>query len=415
MSSNHIMMMVGILALIVLSAFFALSETAFSSINRIRMKSHAESGNKKAALALRLSNDYGRTLSTVLVGNTIVNIATASISAVFFVELFGAAGVTLSTVVTTVLILVFSEVTPKTIAKENPEHYAMMTAPMLHFFSVILRPVNYLFDLWKKVLARLIKTQSNNTITEEELRSLVDEAEQEGAINVEDKHMIQNAFEFNDSYVKEILTPRLDLVAYDLDDPAEDLMQKFLVSGFTRIPVYRNQVDEIQGFVHLHDVFALSQKKTKSIQDIIRPVLFIPSTTKISSLLKQFQKDKVHLAVVIDEYGGVLGIATLEDVLEELVGEIWDEKDEIRQDIRKMAGGNFLVLGKANIKDVLELFYLEASTSSTSVNGWIAEQLGHLPVEGDVLQYKNLEIKVLKTQGNRILECIFKDWQEAHP
>ena len=399
--------------LIIMSAYFSATETAFSSLNKIRLKNDAKKGNRKARLALKLSEDYDRLLSTILIGNNIVNIASASLATVIFVKYFGNAGVTISTVVMTVLVLIFGEISPKSMAKDVPEEFAMFSAPILRCFMIILYPVNFLFMQWKRFLASVFKVKQNRTITEEELLTIVDEAQQEGGINEKERELIRSAIEFNDLDVSDVLTPRVDIVGVQKDLPVEDIARKFVESGFSRLPVYEEDIDNIIGVIHHKDFYNKVLHQKEGLADIMKPVKFITGTMKISRLLTLLQQTKSHLAVITDEFGGTEGIVTLEDVIEELVGEIWDEHDEVIEEIKKIGDDTYRIVCTANLDKMMEVFHKEEyECDSTTVSGWVMEQLGKIPQQGDRFTYEDLEVTVSKTDQRRVLEIIVR--QMAH-
>lgn len=405
MDSDSISSIIVIGLLVITSAYFSATETAFSSLNRIRIKNMAEEGNKRAALVLKLSENYDKLLSTILVGNNIVNIMTASIATVLFVSHLGNLGATVSTIVTTVIVLIFGEISPKSLAKESPEAFAMVSAPILQILIVILTPVNFFFTQWKVLLSKLFKTTGSQGITEEELLSIVEEAEQDGAINAEDKELINSVIEFNDRRVMEILTPRVDIVAAPKDITQKGLTKLFIQTGYSRIPVYDGAIDNIIGVIHLHDFFTLAVDNFTSIDSIITNAVYITETTKISNLLKLFQETKSHMAVIIDEYGGTAGIITMEDILEELVGEIWDEHDEVIDEIKQLDDNTYRIMCSAEIDKVLELFELTVETDSSTLSGWIMEQLGKIPGVGDSFEYENITVTIEVTDERHALEC----------
>ena len=415
MDGGSITSIVVLALLILMSAYFSASETAFSTFNRIRMKNLAEGGNKRAASALRLSEDYNTLLSTILVGNNIVNIAATSIATVLFVKHWGDAGPTLSTIVMTVVVLIFGEVTPKNLAKESPETFAMFSAPILRVITVILTPINFFFRMWKKLLSRLFKSSTGPSITEEELMTLVDEAEQEGAIDEEDRTLIQNVMEFNDSRVSEILTPRVDIVALPMGSTQAEATQLFLETGYTRLLVYQDSLDQVLGVIHLRDYFEALQRGIKDIEELLSPVVFITPYAKISDVLKILQSEKAHMAVVTDEYGGTVGLVTMEDILEELVGEIWYEHDEVVEEIHQNDDGSCLVTGAAYVDDVFEMLGITGESDASTVNGWIMEQLGHIPQQGDRFAFGGYEIEVLGVQNKRVTQCLFTRQEAPEP
>lgn len=406
MDSSSLASILAIIILVFLSAFFSASETAFSSINKIRIKHMADNGSKRAQLAHRLTLNYDKLLSTILVGNNLVNIATTSIMTVLFVRLFASNGATLATFVTTVIVLIFGEITPKSLAKDKPEAFAMFAAPFLNALTFILTPVNFLFTQWKMLLSKLIKSDESKAITEQELLTLVEEAEQEGAIEEADKDLINSVIEFNDSKAVEILTPRVDIYAVPVNAQNDSITKMFLESGYSRIPVYKTSIDNIQGIIHLRDYFDYVINGDKVLEDIISPVVYITPATKISDLLNLLQRQKCHMAVVTDEYGGTMGIVTMEDILEELVGEIWDEHDEIIEEFTKIDDDTYMVLCSADLDEMLELFGKEDPFEVSSVSGWIIEQLGKSPEVGDSFEYEDLYVSVTKVDRHRVLECL---------
>ena len=396
-----------LLLLIALSAFFSAAETSFSSINRIRMKNMSESGSKRASLVLNLHDDYDRLLSTILVGNTITTLSAASVCAVLFIKRFGSIGATVSTVAITVSVLVFAEITPKSLAKESPEKTALFCAPLLYLLIMILTPVNWIFAQWKRLLNAIVETPPDDrAMTEQELLIMVEEAEQDGAINEEDKQLIHNAIEFNDMKAEDILTPRMNIVGMPKGLSTDAMAELFLKTGYSRIPIYDESVDNIIGMVHLRDFFDCMFNREKSIDSIISPAVFVAPSVRISDLLKLLQKEKSHMAVVTDEYGGTAGIVTMEDILEELVGEIWDESDEIIEEFIPLEDGRYKVVCSADIDKMFDLFGLTGEPDTLTVSGWIMNMLGKIPEEGDSFAYMNIAVTVSKVEHRRALECV---------
>ena len=391
--------------LITMSAYFSATETAYSSLNKIKLKSIANKGNKKAKLALELSEKYDSVISTILIGNNIVNIATASLATVLFTKLLGGSGVTVSTIVMTILILIFGEISPKSIAKDIPESFAIVSAPLLNAFCIILKPVNNLFCLWKKVISKVFKIQKHSGITEDEILTIAEEAENEGGINPQQLEIIKSAIELNDQEVIEAFTPRVDMVAIKDSCSKEELLNLFIESGFSRIPVYHDNIDNVIGIINEKDLINIVvNNKNEEISSIIKPLNVIQPHMKLSQLLKVLQNNKSHMALIADEYGGTMGIITLEDILEELVGEIWDEHDKVVNDIEKIAEDEYIVRGNANIEKVLEEFDLEEEFEVNSVNGWVMQQFGKIPKVGESFEYKNLKIVVQKATKRCVLE-----------
>ncbi|MBO5146403.1 MAG: HlyC/CorC family transporter [Lachnospiraceae bacterium] len=409
MNSDSISLMI-IVVCIVMSAYFSATETAFSSLNRIRIKNMAEKGNKKAALVMRLSENYDSLLSTILIGNNIVNIASASLATVLFVKMLGEeAGPSVSTAVTTIVVLIFGEVSPKSIAKEAPEKFAMFSAPLLNILVFLLTPFNFLFRQWKKLLALLFRTQEDRSITEEELLTIVEEAEQEGGIDEQESTLIRSAIEFSEIEAKDILTPRIDLTAVSLDMSKEEIAEVFAKTAFSRLPVYENSIDHIVGIIYQKDFHNYAYRMEKDVASILRPALYITKGKRIGELLKELQKKKSHIAVVLDEFGGTVGIVTMEDILEELVGEIWDEHDEVVEEIQKVSENEYIVLGSANIQKIFEMLDIDAKTDAVTVSGWVMEEIGRVPEKGDAFAYQTIQVCVLEMDGKRVEKIQLKN------
>ncbi|WP_270815824.1 HlyC/CorC family transporter [Hungatella effluvii] len=392
-----------IIGCIIMSAYFSATETAFSSLNRIRIKNMAEKGNKRAALVLKLSENYDGLLSTILIGNNIVNIASASLATVIFVKLLGdEAGASISTVVTTIVVLIFGEVSPKSIAKESPEQFAMFSAPFLNAFMVLLTPANYLFKQWKKLLSVLIRTSGDSGITEEELLAIVEEAKQDGGIDEQEGSLIKSAIEFTELEAMDIATPRVDVTGIPVDADKEEIAAVFGETGYSRLPVYKDKIDDIIGIIYQKDFYNQVYRGVCGVEAIVRPALYVAKSKKINILLKELQKNKMHIAVVIDEFGGTMGIVTLEDILEELVGEIWDEHDVVVQEIEKISDQEYLVLGNTSVEKLFEELGGEEEFESFTVSGWVMELAERIPEEGDVLYYENMTITVMKMKDRRV-------------
>ena len=398
------------MALVILvgfSAFFSASETAFSSLNQIRLKSRAEDGDSSAARVLAMAEQYDKLLSTILIGNNIVNIAAASIGTLIFTKMLGAErGATVSTIVVTVVVLIFGEVTPKSLAKEMPEKVATAVSPFLVLLMALMTPLTWLFTQWKKLLGHFVHSGEADTITEGELMTMVSEAENDGELTDRESELIRSAIEFDDVEVEEILTPRVDVVAVEDDIPLEELAQTFAESGYSRLPVYHGTIDNIIGVVHEKDFYIARLKKATKIDDLVVPTLYTTGSTQISQLLRTLREQHHHLAVVVDEYGGTEGIITLEDILEELVGEIWDEHDEVTEDFRKQSDGSWLVSGSASVDDLYEELDLpeEEDIDSNTVNGLVQEKTCHLPKVGDHFTLGEYDGVVTRTAKRRVTE-----------
>ena len=409
MDSNSIMLIIILAVLVLLSAFFSATETAFTSFNRMRMKNIAESGNKRAELLLRISEDYDKLLSTILIGNNLVNIAAASLATVIFVNYFGNMGLILSIIVMTLAILIFGEISPKSLVKETPEKFAMFSVVFLRFLMVILTPVNYLFDQWQKLLAKIFKVQGKKGITEEELLTIVQEAEHGGGINEQEGELIRSVLEFNDVEAIDILTPRVDVVAVSTEDSKQEIADLFKKTGYSRLPVYDTSIDNIIGLIHQKD-FHNEVASGNDLSAIIKPTIYIAQSMKIYKLLKLLQQSKSHLAVVVDEFGGTVGIVTMEDILEELVGEIWDEHDIVVEEFSRIAENEYRILGSTNLEKMFDYFDIdyESDTDVNTVSGWVIDKFGRIPSEGESFTYGNLVIKVSKTNHRRVQEITLK-------
>ena len=389
------------------SAFFSASETAFSSLNQIRLKSRAEDGDSSAARVLAMAEQYDKLLSTILIGNNIVNIAAASIGTILFTQMLGAErGATVSTIVLTIIVLIFGEVTPKSLAKEMPEKVATAVSPFLVLLMALMTPLTWLFTQWKKLLGHFVHSGEADTITEGELMTMVSEAENDGELTDRESELIRSAIEFDDVEVEEILTQRVDVVAVEDDIPLEELAQTFAESGYSRLPVYHGTIDNIIGVVHEKDFYIARLKKATKIDDLVVPTLYTTGSTQISQLLRTLREQHHHLAVVVDEYGGTEGIITLEDILEELVGEIWDEHDEVTEDFRKQSDGSWLVSGSASVDDLYEELDLpeEEDIDSNTVNGLVQEKTCHLPKVGDRFTLGEYDGVVTRTAKRRVTE-----------
>ena len=391
-----------------LSAYFSATETAFTTMNRIRLKTLAEKGNKRATLALRLEENYDRLLTTILIGNNIVNILSASLATLVFVDLLQneSLGTTISTVVLTLLVLIFGEISPKTLAKKHPEGFAMFSAPIIYGISIVFTPFTFLFKKWQDLLSRIFKKNEDEEvgITEEELISIIEEAEEDGDIDKEESSLIKSAIEFNDLEVGDIFTPRIDITAVPADATKEEITTVFNESGYSRIPVYEDDLDNITGILYYKDFFTLVKGKKTSVAEIVKPVIYVTKNQKINDLLKELQNKQLHLAVVTDEFGSTAGIVTLEDILEEIVGEIWDEHDERVEELREVGEKEFIVSGKASLTkffDTLDIAY-EEDPDILTVNGWAMSILGRIPEVGDRFEAEGLLVEVLEMDARRI-------------
>lgn len=399
-----------LLLLIIMSGYFSATETAFSSFNKTRMKNLAEQGNKRAALAVKISEDYDKMLSTILIGNNIVNIAAASIGTVLFVNIYGDIGATISTVVITIVVLVFAEITPKGVAKDCPEKLAIFSAPLLRGIMVLFTPLTFIFSAWKKLISKVFRLKSETKMSQSELLMLVEEVQQDGSIDENEGDLLKNAIEFTERRASDILTHRVDLEAVDIESSKQEIARVFAQSKFSRILAYEENIDHIAGVIHLKDFYDEAGITKKPLKEIITPAVFVMENERVDDILRRLQKEKSHIAVVVDEYGGTYGIVTMEDILEELVGEIWDEHDEVSSLVKKTGDNTYIIDGLEEMDDFCELFGLDdLETDSVSLGGWIMEQLEKIPEDGDSFEYETLSVKVLKTENHRVLSAEVKD------
>ena len=409
-------MIAAIVVLVTMSAYFSATETAFSSMNKIRMKSRADAGDRRALLAMKLSEDYDRLISTILIGNNIVNISASTVGTVLFTKLYAAYGPTISTVVLTLVVLIFGEISPKSLAKEHAEGFAMFSAPILRVLLVILRPLNFLFSQWKRLLNLIFRPSEDPGITEEELITMVSEAENEGGLDQHESQLIRSAIEFGDLEAGDILTPRVDIVAVEDSATMEEIAATFAESGYSRLPVYHKDVDDIVGVIHEKDFNAARYRGQTDISGCITPVHYTTANAELGALLRTLQKKKTHMAIVVDEYGGTEGLLTMEDILEELVGEIWDEHDEVVESFRKLADGCYLVAAGADLSDLFDLFSIKGDCDASTVSGWVIDQLGRLPLVGDHFQAEGLDVTVTRVDHRRVLEVrVAQAAPEAEP
>jgi CBS domain containing-hemolysin-like protein len=403
-----------IVLLVLLSGFFSATETAFSSANRTKLKVKAQDGNKAAQNAIKLIDKFDKLLSAILVGNNLVNITLS----VLFNNIFETAihnpavsGI-VSVAVSTVIVLTFGEITPKMIAKENSEKVAMAFGYPMKAIMVILYPITIIFAGLKFLLKKIFKNKSDDRITEEELLSIVEEAQEDGSLDMQERELISSAIEFDDSEVQDIFVPRVNVIAVSVDMSMEKIKELFLEHNFSRMPVYNGTIDSIIGMIHNIDFFTALEKGEQTIKNYITPVAVATEHMKISTLLKTLQRQKVHMAVVVDEYGGTLGIVTLEDILEELVGEIWDEHDEVINYFNQVDDTTYIVDGRAELDKFFETFGIDKDEAekfdSQTVSGWVIEQTGDIPKKFQSFDYNNLTIIVNRLTQRKILDVKVK-------
>ncbi|XVG99253.1 HlyC/CorC family transporter [Eubacteriales bacterium KG127] len=402
-----------IIIFLIFSAFFSATETAFTSLNRVRLKNRANDGDIKAKRTLHLAENYGKLLSTILIGNNLVNIALTATATVLFIKLYGAYGATISTVATTVVVLILGEISPKNLAKEAPEKVAIFSTTLIELFMLLFAPLNWIFGKWKIILSKMFRISGDDGITEEEILTMVEEAETEGRIEADQSELIQNAIEFNDLEAWDVITPRVDIVAIDVDSTKKDAAKIFAETGFSRVPVYDGDLDRILGVLNQKDFHNYIDGTKKTISDFIKPVVYVAGSMKAAVLLKRLQVNKSHMAIIVDEYGGTAGLVTMEDIIEELIGDIYDEHDEVESsDITLLQDGSYRVMCNANVEKVFAYFAQEPKLDVNTVNGWVVLQLDKLPVAGDEFFYETDEKifkgKVTKADDKKAIEINLK-------
>ena len=409
MSDNTNILVFILVILVIFSGLFSAIETAYSSANRIRLKNLSDE-KPEALKVLQILDDFDRFITTILIGNNIVNIAAATIGTIIFTRLYQENGPTISTIVITLVVLLFGEITPKTIAKKIPESFSCASVGFVQFITFLLTPISWIFRGWKYLMDRFVKIEEDDSDIADELITMVDEAEKEGDLEEHESDLISAAIEFNDLDVKDVLTPRVDVVAVAVNTPLDEVERVFRMNSYSRLPIYENSIDNIVGVVHEKDFYNLyyNEKGAGSIRRIAKPVIYTSENVKISTLLKQLQKAKLHLAVVSDEYGGTAGIITMEDIIEELVGEIWDEHDTVKEYYQQIDEKTYLVKCSAEIEDMLERFGVEPDEDDydfITVSGWIFNELGHIPTAGEEFDYQNLHIMITKADQRKVLEA----------
>ena len=408
--------LIAIIVLVMMSAYFSATETSFSSLNRMKLRTLVENKDKhakKAEATLKLVEEYDKLISTILIGNNIVNIAVASLGTVFFMEIDEVNGATISTIVITILVLIFGEISPKSLAKDCPEKFAMFATPVIKFLMYVFTPLNFLFSQWKKLLSVLFKVKEDSGISPEELMLIVDEVEKVGNLDEDESELIRNAIEFSDNTAENILTHRVDVEAVSINASNEEIMDTFNKTQYSRLLVYKDSIDNIIGVIHMKDYFTINHDLRLDINSVMTKPVYIQKTEKINNILKILQKNKAQIAVVIDECGGTQGIVTMEDILEELVGEIWDEHDDIVEFIKKVADNTYEIDAGMDINDFSKFFDIDCESDSTLVSGWVMEMLGKIPEEKDSFTYDNLIVEITKTDYHRVLSIKVIEKQKA--
>lgn len=373
------------------------------------MKNLAADDNKRAQLVLKLDEDFDKLITTILVGNNISNIAMTTVATVFSIATWGAHwGPTIATVGITIIVLIFGEVSPKIIAKEKPEAAAMFLAPMINALMIVLTPITIFFKGLKNVLLKIFGDDDEPEFSEDELLTIVEEAEAGGAISEEQGELISNAIDFNDVEAIDILTPRVDIIAIEKGTTPAEIKKVFKESGMSRLPVYEDDLDDIIGVINQKDFHNNNVRTIKDVESIIKPVAYVAESLKAAVLLKKMQQQKTHIAIVVDEYGGTTGLVTLEDIIEEIVGDIYDEHDAVvSRDVLSAGKNSYNVAGGANLEDFFDMFNEEIEANATTVNGWVMIELDKLPKDGDKFTYmskhKIFHVKVTKSDGKRAI------------
>ena len=391
---------------IALSAFFSATETAFSACNRVKLKTVEGPRKERAQIALSLLEKYDSLITTVLIGNNLVNIVATAIATLLFTTriLPGKEDLatTIASIVMTVVILFVGEVGPKTLAKQQPEKFAMAVGPAIRVLMIILKPLDLLFSLWRKLLSKLVKPEREENQIEEELMTIIDEAQTEGDIEEDEGKLIRSAIEFNDQNASDIMTPRVDVTAIEDTATIEEAADLFRDTWFSRIPVYHEDLDHIVGILNEKDFYKKTHEGCTEITKIMKEPVFAPASLAISNLLKLFRTSKTHLVILLDEFGGTDGIVTMEDVLEELVGEIYDEHDEISEEVVEQEDGSLIVDGNMQLEELMEKFGLENTYDADTVGGWAGEMLEKVPEVGDSFTLRGYQFTVMEMDGFRV-------------
>lgn len=392
-----------------MSAFFSCVETAFSCANRIRLRSYADNGNKKAVTALWVCDNFDKVLTAILIGNNVVNLGCSSIATVLCIDLFHNYGAAIATGATTLLVLTFGEIIPKCFGKEATDTIVLHTAGILKTLTYILIPLVYLFGGIKTFVLKIANVKKDQpSVTEDELKYIIDSIEEEGILEEQEKDLVQSALDFDEKTALEILTPRVDVILIDAQDDQNAIRDIIFKERYSRIPVYEDSIDNIIGILQTRDYLeALSEGKTPDIKELITEAHFIYKSRKLSDILTDFKNKKLHIAIVTDEYGGMLGIVTMEDLLEEIVGDIWDEDEEEERTYSKLKDGRYIISGDMDLSDLFEIFEMndDDDIESISVGGFIVEQLGTIPTVNQSITYKDIRITVKRIKNNRILSA----------
>ena len=414
---TNITMGVVILILILLSAFFSATETAFSFVNKIRIQQSAEDGNKRAKNALYVVERFDKALTAILICNNVVNLGCSSIATVLCLNIFGDVGSAIATGVTTLLVLTFGEVIPKCLAKEHCDNFSLSTAGFLKVLMIILTPLVFVFLKLKSVALKIAGGKNDTpSVTENELKYIVESIEEEGVLEESESEMVRSALDFDETTAEEILTPRVDVVFLSIDDTPEKIKEVIIENRYSRIPVYENTTDTVIGILHTRDYLeSLADGKIPNLRDLIQPPYFVFKTQQLSKILSHFKRTKVHMAIVTDEYGGTLGIVTMEDLLEEIVGEIWDEDEEIERTHYKIGNNEYLVNGDFELDEMLDLYDMDEDaleSDAVTVGGFILEHAGNIPKKRESIEADGFRFTVMEVENQRIMRVVVKKLDE---
>ena len=405
-------LLISLIILVFFSGFFSATETAYSCASKIKLRTLLSNGNKRAGAVLNLTEKhYDRLLSTILIGNNIVNLSASAISTLFFAMIILDSkldSTVVSTAVITVAVLIFGEITPKYIAKTYPEKVSMAFYPVVILFYYILYPINLIFSAWKFIISHVFKLNREEIITEDEIMTFVEEAQEDGTLKKDETNLIRSVIEFDDLEVEDILTPRVNIAAVDIKSSLDEIKMKFQRTGFSRLPVYKGSIDSIVGIIHEKDFYNLYVNDKRSITEVMQEAYFTTDHTEISKLLRTLQVKRLQMAVVLDEYGGTMGIVTIEDILEELVGEIYDEHDEEINYHKKLNDLTYIFLGNAPLDNTFDILGIDKSKvedfDASTVSGWVIENLGEIPASGKSFEYENCRIEVMKSTVKKVLQ-----------
>ena len=413
--------LIALLVLVLFSAFFSGSEIAYSTVNPMRLKRiHTETGSQKARRALYITDHYDRALASVLVGNNLVNLASSTIATQLFIVLLADKGIVsentaavISTAAVTVFILIFGETLPKLTAKSDPEGFSMGVSRPLRALMILFSPIVFLVMKLVNAISKRWKTEEDDdAVTEDDLSEMIDTVEDAGVIDEDTSELLQSALDFPDTCVYEILTPRVDMVAIDIDDDREEIMKTIENSVYSRIPVYEDSIDNIIGVLHLNRFLkSLAAGEPFDIREHLLPVVYLHKTMILPQALRELREKKLHLAIVTDEYGGTMGLVTMEDILEQLVGDIWDESDEIEDEVVKVGDDLYEVDGDMSIYDFLEEFEIDDKDfddDNATVGGFAIEQLGGYPARGQSFEFEHLTVTIKAIQNLRVTRLLVK-------